>query len=666
MAHTVFTSCPLDCYGQCRFKVTVQENKVIRIRGDKDHPVTRGLICRKGKNLLKRFSHADRIRQPLIRKYLLEKSGQGFEPAGYDQVFDLIGSRLNKVKAKYGPAAVMDYSGSGYGGLKGRIQSIFFNQYGGATRPAGSLCWGAGIMAQQYDFGNCRGHHPDDVFNADLIIIWGRNPKYTNLHLYTRLKEARKRGSRILVIDPVRTQTAKEADEHIRIIPSTDAALALCMARVIIENHLHDEAFINNHVIGFNRFKTSLAGYTPEKTEKITGIPARTLYDLALEYATTPRASIIMGYGMQRYSNGGNAVRAIDALCVVTGKIGKKGCGVNYCAASLAPFLNVLEKESRSYAKIRRSFMISKLGEFLETVQDPPIKAVFVAGANPLNQSPNLGKAVAQFSKIDFKVVFDHFMTDTARHADIVLPAASVFEQEDIFVTSMYSPVLNYSHKAIDPPAGILPEFEFYLELARKMGMDLGFNSSQEYLEKNARPLLEKLDMDFDRLKSGYPRIKAHDIAWQDLQFETPSGKIEIYSEKALKAGLSALPAFETPVSPPTGFPLRLLTCHAKESMHSQGFAFTDERPAAAVNEKTALAFDLSLDHDVMVQTGNGRLKAVLKIDNSICDQAVFIFQGFWHKSGAVNFLTDDNVSDMGRQAALYDTFCTLGKVTDP
>ncbi len=665
MPQTVFTSCPLDCFDQCRFKVTVRDNQVLNIAADEDHPVTQGLICRKGKNLVQRFAHPDRIRQPLIQKHLLGKAGHGFEPAGYDQVFDIVSGHLTKIKQQYGPTAVMDYSGSGYGGLKGRIQSIFFNQYGGATRPAGSLCWGAGIMAQRYDFGNCRGHHPDDLLNANLIIIWGRNPRYTNLHLYTRLKQAEKQGSRVLVIDPVKTATARGVGEYIRINPATDAALALAMARIIIENHLYDEAFISKHVIGFKRFKASLAGYTPEKAEEITGIPARTIHDLAMKYATTSRSSIIMGYGMQRYSNGGNAIRAIDALGAVAGKIGRKGCGVNYCAGSLAPFLNVLEKESLSCANARRSFTISKLGDFLETVQDPPVKAVFVAGANPLNQSPNLSKAVARFSKIDFKVVFDHFMTDTARHADIVLPGASVFEQEDIFVTSMYSPVLNYSHKAIDPPAGILPEFEFYLELARKMGMNLGFNSSQEYLEKNAGPLLEKLDMDFDQIKSGYPRIKAHDIAFQDLQFETPSGKIEIYSEKASKAGLSALPAYRTPVFPPAGFPLRLLTCHSKESMHSQGFAFVDERPAAGVNEKTASAFDLRPDHDVMVRTKNGRLKAVLKIDNSICDQAVFVFQGFWHKSGAVNFLTEDGVSDMGRQAAFYDTFCTLEKVPD-
>jgi len=386
---------------------------------------------------------------------------------------------------------------------------------------------------------------------------------------------------------------------------------------------------------------------------------------MALQYAGAKTASIYIGFGMQRYHNGGNNIRCIDALAAVTGKIGKKGCGVNYAAKSISPYLYDLDRKSGIYAKNRRVFTVGKLGEFLEAANDPPVKAIFVASANPLTQSPDLEKTIRNFSRIEFKVVFDHFITDTAKQADIVLPAAFVFEQDDLFATSMYSPVLNYSQKAVDPPEGLIPEFEFYLKLAEKIGMkNLGFKDSEAYLKKSAQPLLEKLGKNFTQLPGAYLRIKTDEIAWEDKVFETPSGKIELYSEKALQDGLSPLPAFMEPSCGNDQFPLRLLTCHTIDSMHSQGFAFNDEVPKVYLNRKTAQEFAVEKESYVFVTCERAKLKARLCIDNAICDNTAFIYQGFWHKSGAVNYLTKSVISDMGKQAAYYDSFCTIEKIS--
>jgi anaerobic selenocysteine-containing dehydrogenase len=373
---------------------------------------------------------------------------------------------------------------------------------------------------------------------------------------------------------------------------------------------------------------------------------------------------------MQRYENGGNNVRCIDALAALAGHIGKRGGGVNYASRSLAPFLNAPETKSQQFATQTRTFVAARLGNFLEENPDPPIKAAFVASGNPLVQSPDLSTTVDQFSKIEFKVVFDHFMTDTAACADIVLPAALVFEQDDLFATSMYSHVLNFSQKAIDPPGSVMPEFEFFLELSKRMGIDtLGFDSSVQYLNQCAAPLLAQTQTvvgpDLAGLESAYIQIKDHDISWADKQFLTPSGKIEIFSEQAKADGLCPLPQFLPPRTGALSFPLRLLTCKAKNFMHSQGLMDETCPPIVYLNRKTADDFKVQPGDRVRVCGKKAWIEARVGVDEAVYTNTAFMYQGYWHKSGAVNFLTESRVSDMGGQAAYYDSFCTL-KPLDP
>jgi len=662
MTETVRVSCPMDCFDLCRFLVTVDGHRIRGIKGDPDHPLTRGVICSKGRDLVARHHHPDRLRHPMIRR----KSG--FVPASYEEALDRIADVLTGIHEADGPAGVLNYASDGYGGTKNRIQSIFFNCLGGDTRFSGSLCWGAGMAAQTFDFGTARGHLPQDVCHSDLVIIWGRNPNATNLHFFHLLKQLAKKEIPIVVIDPVLSDTAKVLGTHIAVKPGTDGALALAMAHVAIQENLFDSGFVRDHVLGFDPFCLYVKEFDPETGARITGVPANTIRNLARNYATSRAPGIWMGYGLQRYGNGGNTVRCIDALAAVCGHVGRPGTGANYAARSLAPLLTRPEKTSLARVKQSRNFPAPLLGRFLETVTDPPVTAAFVAAGNPLNQSPDLNAVVKGFTRIPFKVVFDHFMTDTARHADLVLPAATVFEQEDLFVTSMYSHVLNYSQKAVNPPETLMPEFEFYLALAALMGVDsLGFNSSGQYLRQCAAPLLETLkmdsDTDLDQLDQAYLRLPGHDVPWADKQFDTPSGKVEIYSRTAEASGLSSLPRFIPPCLPEDDFPLRLLTCKTRKSMHSQQFVFEDRQPAVHVNEKTAALLGVKGCDTVRISSRQGALTARLIVDEAICDDTAFMHQGWWHKSGAVNFLTRADLSDMGDQAAFYDTFCTLSPV---
>ena len=659
MTRTITVSCPMDCFDLCRFQVTVTDNRITGIAGDPEHPLTRGVICPKGRDLVRRHSHPDRLQQPLVRR----KSG--FVRTSYTEVLDRVAATLTSVYDTSGPTGVLNYTSDGYGGVKNRIQSIFFNCLGGATRFSGSLCWGAGVAAQKYDFGDARGHLPHDAVTSDLVIVWGRNPKATNLHFYTLLKQVEKNSTRVIVIDPMQSDTAKSIGTHLAVKPGSDGALALAMAHVIIKENLYDRSFVQDHVMGFSRFCRHVEECEPETAAEITGLSSETIRDLAREYAGARAPGIWMGYGLQRYANGGNTVRSIDALAAVCGHVGKPGTGANYAARSLAPLLNRPEKNSLAHVTASRTFPAPMLGHFLQTVDNPPIAAAFVAGGNPLNQSPDLSAVVSGFDRIPFKVVFDHFLTDTARHANLVLPAATVFEQDDIFATSMYSHVLNYSQKAVEPPDTLMPESDFFLALSRHMGIDsLGFSTSREYLAQCAAPLLENLgknpDTDLDALAGEYLRIPGHDIPWADKIFATPSQKIEIFSPTAQAAGQSPLPCYIPPSQGDNCFPLRLLTCKTQRSMHSQAFVFEDREPAVYVNQKTAQEMDICGLKRVCVATRQGKVTARLVVDEGVCDSTAFMHQGWWHKSGAVNFLTHAGLSDMGEQAAYYDTFCTL------
>ena len=659
MTRTIPVSCPMDCFDLCRFQVTVRGNRITTITGDPDHPLTRGVICSKGRDLLHRHSHPERLLYPMVRR----KSG--FVRTTYSEVLDTIAGALTAIHDQWGPTGVLNYASDGYGGVKSRIQSIFFNCLGGDTRFSGSLCWAAGIAAQTFDFGDVRGHLPQDVATSDLVILWGRNPRATSLHFYGLLKQAEKNGTRIIVIDPMQSDTAKFLGTHLAVKPGTDAALALAMAQVIVTENRYDRSFVQDHVLGFDRFCKYLDQFDPETAAGVTGISSKTIRSLAREYAAAIAPGIWMGYGLQRYANGGNTVRSIDALAAVCGHVGKPGTGANYAARSLAPLLNRPEKTSLAHVTASRTFPAPMLGHFLQTADNPPIAAAFVAGGNPLNQSPDLAAVVSGFDRIPFKVVFDHFLTDTARHADMVLPAATVFEQEDLFATSMYSHVLNYSQKAVEPPDTLMPESKFFLSLAKHMGIDtLGFSSSREYLAQCAAPVLESLgqdpDTDLDTIAGEYLRIAGHDIPWADKKFATPSRKIEIFSRTAEAAGLSPMPCFITPSQGEDRFPLRLLTCKTQRSMHSQAFVFEDRHPAVSVNRKTAQDLGVIGLEKVCIATRQGKVIARLTLDEAVCDNTAFMHQGWWHKSGAVNFLTHAGLSDMGEQAAFYDTFCTL------
>lgn len=652
MSEEIRFSCPLDCPNSCAMLAVVNDGIITEVKGDRKHPDTRGLICLKGKQHLYRLYHRDRLLSP--RKKLHDK----WVNISYEEALGEIAEKLVSIKQKYGSQAVLHYYDYGYCGMSKTVDQLFFNYYGGATVHTGGLCHQAGLKAQEYDMGTSRAHHPADLINSGVIIVWGRNPADTSVHFARYLNQTKKKGVKIYLIDPLCTNTAKMANEHIAIKPGTDGVLALGMARIIIEENLADIEFIKNCTLGFTEFADKLKLFTPEYVESVTGITPVKVRELAVTYAANKPAAICLGYGVQRYSNGGNNIRAIDALGAITGNIGISGGGVNYTDTQLGSLIGSEFEKSLKFAANRRAFTKARFADFVLNADNPPVKMLFVTRANPLVQLPDVNKTIKAFENISFKVTVDMFMTDTARHSDLVLPATSIFEEEDLFNSGDY---VNYSHKVIKPLNGIIGEYGLFQILAQKVGL-----SSYPLMERNVffqnelRQLLKKYNLNLAQLKENYFVRNKEEIPWKERAFETPSGKYEFYSEKAAQDGISPLPVYIPVHHGSDNYPLRLLTPHYKGSLHSQNFAFTDEKPVAHINMKTLAKYKINIGEFARVSSENGEIKVRIEPDEKIPDDTIMIYQGWWHKSGSVNCLIPDAVSDMGELAAYFECFCRI------
>ncbi|MDJ0856529.1 MAG: molybdopterin-dependent oxidoreductase [Desulfobacterales bacterium] len=655
MKNQIPFACPLDCFDACRLAAVVEDGRVTAIRGDAAHPLTRGKACTKGKKLLERLYHPDRLRQPLRR------GKAGWQPVSWEAAVDALAGRLAQACRRWDSRAILYYADSGYGGLLKSVDRMFCNHLGGVTTPRGSLCWAAGIAAQRYDFGDARGHAPHDIARARTVLVWGRNPMETSPHLIPILKAVRARGGAVVVIDPLRTATAAWADRHVAIRPGTDGALALGMARHLIDTGRIDRDFIGRHTIGFRRFRESLAGFDPGAAAAATGIPGEAIIALAERYADQRPAGIIIGYGLQRYANGGETVRCIDALAALSGQIGVSGGGANFANRSIRRRLDPDALAGERHAVRQRSFPLAQMARFLESAQDPPVEVLMVAKANPLVQMPDADRLRRAVARVPFKVVVDLFMTDTARAADLVLPATHVLEEEDLVCSSMFSPYLNHSPRIVSPPPGVIGEYELFQRLARRMGLDhYPAVTPARFLQQTAQPLLEELGITWKDLLEGPVRIPGDDIPWADGHFATPSGKYEFHSARAAADGHAPLPVFIPPTAPDKSHPLRLLSTHYRHAMHSQHFMDRRDPPQIRLHPDEAGSRGLRSGDAVRLQTARGELAATAVVTPRIPPGIAQVYQGWWHHSGAVNRLTADALSTMGANAAYFETFCQV------
>ena len=470
---TVLAACPHDCPDTCSMLVTVRDGRAVAVRGNPDHPFTRGGLCVKVNNYQDRTYSADRVLHPLRRTG--PKGSGRFERIGWDEALATIRDRWQAIIAADGPTAILPYS---YLGTEGVLNGLnvgdpFFNRLG-ATVSERTFCDSGSSTAYFMTIGPTAGVDPEAFRFSRYIVLWACNTMSTNLHHWPFIAEAQAQGAKVVVIDPVRTRTAKKADWHIPIRPGTDAALALAMMQVIIAEDLVDHDYVADHTLGYEALKARVADFTPEKAAAITGVPAADIRTLAREFATTDPAVLRIGVALERHAGGGQAVRAAACLPALTGAWRHPGGGILQLPVWAFPL---------DWGRLMRPDFLTpgtrvlnqwRLGPALtgEMALDPPIRALFVYNANPAVVAPEQEKIIRGLRREDlFTVVSEQFLTDTALHADIVLPATTQLEQEDIMYSWGHF-YLSYNNPAVAPLGEAVPNTQLFRRLAATMGFD--------------------------------------------------------------------------------------------------------------------------------------------------------------------------------------------------
>ncbi|HEY2865081.1 MAG TPA: molybdopterin oxidoreductase family protein [Casimicrobiaceae bacterium] len=685
-AHTVVRgACPHDCPDTCALHITVADGRAIKVEGDPDHPTTRGVLCTKVARYLDRTYSDQRVLHPLRR---VGAKGQGrFERISWDEALDTIASRFKQIAASPdGPQAILPYSYAGTMGLLqyGSMDRRFFHKLGASLLDR-TICSTAGKAGYAATVGASIGTDLEQFENARLILIWGSNPIVSNLHLWSRVQEAKRRGAKLVAIDPYRSQTAEKCHQHLALLPGTDAALALGMMHVLIGEDLLDRHYIARYTLGFEALEERVRDYAPARVASITGLPEQEIVALARDYGTISPAVIRLNYGMQRHAGGGMAIRTVACLPALIGAWRHAAGGALLSSSGTYPVNTAALERPDLMAHRPRTINMSAIGDALLEADAPPIRALFVYNSNPVAVAPESGKVVAGFAREDlFCVVHDVFLTDTADYADIVLPATTQLEHLDVH--SSYGHLYALANNpAIAPLGEAKPNTEVFRLLAARMGFeDPCFAETDESMATNA-------------FIAGHPRMAGIDWAtlkakgWQRLNvpapyapfaqgnFPTPSGKCEFFSESLRAQGIDPLPTYTPPresaaTNPALArrFPLAILSPPARNALNSTFgglpvFLETEKTPWLDLHATDATPRGIAEGDKVRVYNARGAFVVTARITDRTRPGVVVAPSIWWRKLSPdgtnANMVTGQGLTDMGRAATFYDALVEVERV---
>ena len=663
-------ACPHDCPDTCAWEVTVRDRVAEKLVGVKEHPFTRGGLCAKVSHFLERTYSPDRLRHPLIRT---GPKGEGtFERASWEQALAHIAQRLGAVVAEHGGEAVLPYSFAGTQGLvQGASMDRRFFARLGACRLERTICGQAAAAGQLEAAGTLVGLRPGDLAHSRFIVLWGTNTIVTNLHQWPIVQAARKAGARVVVIDPLRTRTAAAADWHVRPLPGTDGALALGLMHVIVAEDLHDADYVADHTEGFERLAAELALWPPQRTEEVTGVPAAEVVALARAYATTRPAAIRRLIGIEHHREGARMVRTISCLPALVGAWRDRGGGILGPTAWAAYSPLDQDAVAGPQPDTRRVNMV-RLAHALNDL-DPPVHALVVYNSNPATTAPDSTRVQRGLAREDlFIVVLEHFLTDTARYADVVLPATTQVEHVDL-VPSWGHTYITYNEPAIEPVGEALPNTEIFRRLARAMGFDdPAFDAGDEELARalvaGARAPLDSVD--FERLRA---------VGWAEADlpedfrpfahggFGTPSGRLRLWSE-------DLPPGFDPP--PGDDEPLALMT--AKSAHHFLNSTYAnlprhlagEGEPMLDLHADDAAARGIGDGDVVRVRNTRGEVLARARIGDVVGRGVVALPSGWWASRSRgdtmANALTSEELTDRENGNAFHSTRVEVEPVPAP
>ena len=700
--------------------VTVNdEGRAVKVAGDPAHPVTQGFLCGKVAKYLDRVYAPDRILYPLKRKLGVAKGPlergkeqEAFERVSWDEALDAIAAKLKETAERYGPESILPYS---YGGTisvlgYGSMDRRFFHRLG-ASQLDRTICAEAGSVAWNLVYGQRLGTPAEDFRLAKLVVAWGANIHGNNVHLWPMIEQARRNGGRLIVIDPYRTRTAALADWHIAIRPGTDAALALGMMHVILNEGLEDRAYIAERTHGIEKLTERAKEYTPERVAAWTGMAAGEVQQLAREYATTRPTAVRMNYGVQRSENGGTAMRAIAMLPALTGAWKHRGGGGQMSTSGAFKWNEQATRRpdlalASPLGRLARTVNMSTLGEALAeqgpgtrdqglgTESDAPVHALFVYNSNPAAVAPNQNAVLRGMARADlFTVVHEQFFTDTTDYADYILPATTFLEHTDI--QGAYGHYfVQLSQQAIAPPGEARQNVWLFGQLAQRMGFteecfrDTAVDIVKQALNlgadgHSANPGMEHITFE-DLEREGHIPLSFHCepearpfLPYTSGTVATPSGKIEFYSEELAAKGFDPLPAFIPPVESRWGegakrYPLEFLGRKADNYMNTT-FANLDghRKMEARVNQRLEMhandaeARGIKDGDAVRVWNDRGALTLTALVNGSV-PAGVVAGRLDWaklHPEGAnVNALTSERLTDLGRAATFYSVLVEVAK----
>ena len=744
MKQVVHAACPHDCPDACGVLITVQDGRATKIQGDPEHPVTRGFLCAKVAKYLDRVYSPDRVLYPMRR--IGPKgpgAGQGsfaphdrvkdplphsqnpqnqnphgqdlretWERISWDEALDEIATRLRAIAGEFGSEAILPYS---FGGTLGALNSAsmdrrFFHRLG-ASQLERAICSAAGEAGLESVLGVKMGTEPEQFRHSKYIIAWASNIHANNVHLWPFIAEARRNGAKLVVIDPYRTRTAACADWYLPINPGTDAALALGMMHVIIGENLHDADYVAKYTLGFEQLREKVKEYPPERAAQWTGISAADIRKLALEYATVRPSVIRLNYGVQRSEGGGMATRAIVMLPCILGSWKEIGGGLQMSTSGATAFrTEVLKRPDLmkvALGREARTINMVELGRVLNTLNDPPVKALFVYGSNPAAVAPRHNEVVRGLLRPDlFTVVHEQFFTDTTDYADIVLPATTFFEHKDLQKAYGHY-YLQVSNQAIAPLGECRSNVEVFRALAERMGfeeecfvetvdemIDAALDSKDPWLEGISRERLEQgqvrlnfgthvADAQAAELRSARPGQRPGPTQTDLIQtdstqaepflpfarggFRTASGKAELYSEAVKALGLDPVANFTPPSESRHGtkqstLPLELLARKADNFLNSTfsnvpSVREMEEPGLLEISAADAQARGIGNGDEVRVFNHRGDIVLRARVDGKVQPGVVSATLN-WAKMTpgfqSINALTSEKLTDMGNSATFY------------
>jgi len=683
----VFRSvCPLDCPDTCALHVHKENGKIVKITGNPDHPVTLGAICNKVRNMAERIYHPDRVLYPLKRA---GAKGEGvFTRITWQEAIEEIVHRFRQIIRERGSEAILPYSFYGNMGLLSieGMDRRFFHRLG-ASKLDHTICSVAGNVGYSYTMGIPAGFDPEETTDSKLIIVWGGNLVSTNMHQVVLAEKARQKGAKIVVIDVHKNQTGKWADWFIPVRPGTDAALALGMMHVLFAEQLVDESFLAQYTHGHEELREHVQAYTVDRVSRITGVPREDILRLARLYGTTSPSFIRIGNGLQHHDNGGMNVRTIACLPALTGQWGKRGGGAIKSNSWYGRVNSAaLERPDLRPNPDARTVNMNQIGEALLTL-DPPIHALFVYGCNPAVVAPDTSKVQQGLMREDlFTVVHDLFLTDTAKYADLVLPATSSFENTDLY-KSYWHHYMQLQEPVIPPQGESKSNVELFRTLAKAFGFDEpAFDETEEEmirqaLDNPANPYLRGVTWEGLR-ESGWAKLNMEGESPFLQPLPTPSGKIELYSTAMEEQGLPPLPTYvplqegfdgENQPGAEEPFPLMFISPPNHNFLNSTfgnvaKLQKMEKRPTLQIHPDDAKQRGI-LDGDlVCVYNERGQCELTALVTESMLP-GVVVSQGLWwegeNTSQRVNLLTPSRIADMGGGATFFSATVEVRKKAD-